>query len=59
MTGKSHLIIGATAGIALAIALRVPAAEGLVMVALGALGGLLPDIDSPFAYSFSGYHTAH
>lgn len=41
MQGKTHLLVGAVAGLALA----TPAAPGAII--LGAMGGLLPDIDHP------------
>lgn len=46
MTGKTHLIVGAAAGAALALIFQAEPGEGLLMVAMGAFGGLLPDVDT-------------
>lgn len=46
MTGKTHVIVGAAAGLALGPVLGAPAAAGLAAAAAGgALGGMLPDLD--------------
>jgi inner membrane protein len=47
MTGKTHLIIGASAGAAMALATSSAPAPGLLMILAAAIGALLPDIDSP------------
>ena len=44
MNGKTHLVLGIASGLATAHALGVPLAVGAT---LGAIGGLLPDIDHP------------
>ena len=47
MDGKTHLLIGIASGMAVSSATGLPLWTG---AALGALGGLLPDIDHPQSY---------
>lgn len=47
MQGVTHAILGAGAGIGLAIFTHQPATNALAFTALGTVGGLLPDIDTP------------
>jgi inner membrane protein len=47
MLGKTHAVIGATVGVALAYAGHANAPMALAMMCAGAVGGLLPDIDHP------------
>ena len=47
MQGVTHAILGAGAGVALALAIHQTPTNALLFVALGTVGGLLPDIDSP------------
>lgn len=45
VTGQTHAVAGAAAGALAALQLHLPATDLLVGVALGAIAGLLPDID--------------
>lgn len=47
MQGKTHALIGVTAGLWLAVQTAAPVETALLYAGLGALGGLLPDIDHP------------
>jgi inner membrane protein len=47
MQGRTHALIGAAAGLLLAVQVAAPAESTAMFVAAGALGGLLPDVDHP------------
>ena len=47
MYGHTHLIAGALLGVALATGAQVSPVETLLYVGAGALGALLPDVDTP------------
>lgn len=49
MLGTTHAIIGTGAGLALALVTHQPPLESAALGLAGALGGLLPDADSPHA----------
>jgi len=47
VTGKTHLIIGLTAGLALALFTNSTVVNGLAITAAAGVGSLVPDIDTP------------
>jgi inner membrane protein len=49
MLGHTHLIIGTGSGLALALVTHQPPLQAGALALAGALGGLLPDSDSPHA----------
>ena len=45
--GKSHVAIGGAFGISIGALIHAPVADQVVMLAIGAFGGLTPDLDMP------------
>lgn len=45
MTGKTHMMLGATVGVATAV--NYPTEEGIILVACAVFGSLIPDLDHP------------